>query len=227
MVSGAVRGTTLLCSVLALTGASTAGGIAVGCTAILDMPEPTLCPDGVCPDASSKGRDYDASTQPAAEAAPPGEATTSPTREGGPPADDAGPPALTEDARAPTPFRCGGAPQTGGTECAPPSLCCLALDGSHEYTCKASCAPYPAAYPIECAGPQDCASGDVCCHFHRATVCIPEYLPDGAPYHCLDGTHGGDVVCDPGGPVSQCPTGSCDNPLGSDNAYYGCWPPPI
>jgi hypothetical protein len=69
----------------------------------------------------------------------------------------------------------------------------------------------------------NCNAGYVCCHFHKATSCVTEYLPDGAPGVCLDGNHYGDVVCDPD--AATCPMGSCTHPLG-DIGYLGCWTEP-
>jgi hypothetical protein len=216
----------------ALLGVSlllTAACAGAGCTAVLGMPEPKLlCPDGACEDAPSKVLSDDASPHPVSEAAPPDEAAMRPDAGAVADADaSADPSEAAVEAVAPAPPRCG--PEGSATACAAPTVCCQTTggDGGPHYECTAEnkCA----GHTIECAGPSDCALGHVCCHFDTATVCDLEYQPDGAPGHCLDGLHNGDVVCNPLEPVSSCPMGmgSCTHPLDDSGAYFACWSPPL
>jgi hypothetical protein len=197
-----------------------AASLVAGCSAVLGMPVPTLCPDGLCEDGPSKLFSDDAGTLPLSEAAP-AEAQARADGDADPDPGDGG-----DEAIAPGSSRCGGGAQASIPACAK-SVCCLTVpDGGAAYACAAESDCAREGYPIECGGPGDCASGSVCCHFQTQTVCDPEFLPDGAPGHCLDGMHGGDVVCDPHRPSTSCPSGSCSYPLDDAGAYYGCWRPP-
>jgi hypothetical protein len=131
------------------------------------------------------------------------------------------------DAAPPTTLRCGGGDLGDASQCAAPNpLCCMRTeeDGGVKYACSA---PFDCSgsndHPISCAGPEDCASGFVCCHFKSSTTCVEELAPDGAPGHCLDGQHGGSLVCDHSSFPDLCPPGStCSVPLDIDNVYYAC-----
>jgi hypothetical protein len=162
----------------------------------------------------------DAGPRPLSDAGPPDEAAPRP---------DAGADASPDpsdaavEAVAPIPARCG--PQGSATACAAPTVCCQTDgDGGPHYDCRAETECN--GHVIECAGPTDCAAGYVCCRFDSKTVCDLEQQPDGAPGHCLDGLHGGDVVCNPLEPSTSCPSGSCTHPLDDGGAYFACWAPP-
>jgi hypothetical protein len=205
---------TALCASVALAAAS----LVAGCTAVLGMPMPILCPDGNCADAPSRLEDEDGA--PPVKEAGPSDAAPRPDADAGQDPDEAG-----DVVTPPAPSRCGGEQPGSIPACGDASVCCLShKDGGASYTCTAEneCT----GYRIECAGPSDCSSGSVCCHFPTSMACTPEYEPDGAPGHCLDGLHGGDVVCDPLQPSTGCPTGSCKYPLDDGGINYGCWPLP-
>jgi hypothetical protein len=98
-------------------------------------------------------------------------------------------------------------------------------DAGPSYACSTSsaCSHSDTQYPIECAGPQDCAQSSVCCHYTSHTVCTMDF--DGgaaaAASYCV-GNHGS-VVCDHSTLPDLCPPGStCSAPLDSDNVYFAC-----
>jgi hypothetical protein len=170
-----------------------------GCAALfgIDEPEHDPCAEGGCADDSGAN---DTAT------------IDAPAPDVSAPASDASD--ATPDQAAPVGIRCGG----GGfptTWCSGKSICCQTDDdaGLPNYACTASiesCAP---GYPIVCAGPKDCATGNVCCHFHSATKCVPS---------CSE-----QQVCDPSVDAS-CPSGkACNVPLidnGQTSPYLGCAP---
>jgi hypothetical protein len=187
------------------------------------MPAPTCnetlpgCPDEVM----SVVPTHEAGVDSTREAAPPDDGPgTDPDvaqNEGAVDASDAAPPA---------PLRCGGGDLGDASFCSPSEpLCCMTTqaDGGAQYACstESECSASN-DYQIHCAGPQDCASGYVCCHFRTSIVCTLETTPEGGPGHCLDGQHGGSVVCDHS-LSNTCPQGStCSVPLDNGNVYYAC-----
>lgn len=114
-------------------------------------------------------------------------------------------------------IRCGGgsSPTLGCGTDAP--VCCLLLDaGSATYGCDSD-ASACTGYPILCATNNDCAGSDVCCHYASAIKCEGETV-------CANNS----LVCEPGGPADQCPSGwTCSVAFTNGSytlPYYGCTP---
>jgi hypothetical protein len=199
---------------LAIVAASIAATAAVGCTAVLGMPAPTE--EAVSIDAAP-----DTSPGPVMDG---GRADAPPDPDGV--ADGGSTDAPPDTVTTVGPLRCGGGDLGDASFCTGSSpICCMRIgDAGPTYACStASECPHQDAYPIGCAGPQDCAHNSVCCHYSSHAACTMVF--DGGAAAAADdcNTHGVSVVCSQG-MNDQCPIPGtmCSMALDPDGVYYGC-----